>query len=241
MPTRIFVAAFLLLPIRAFAQAPGPPSGWSGKASLSFVAASGNTDTQTLGVSGEVGYHPARWSAHAEASLVRTKTAGTLNADELTSEVRFTRRVTTRIQGYGQLDYLKNRFAGIASRVAVNSGLAWDFLPPKAPRALQFVAGLGYTHETNLVAGNRSFATGNAGLRFSWHLSKTAQITDNGLFTGSLQNAADWRITNMVAISAAINAVFSLRLSHRLDFVNLPVPGFRRADQLTSAAIVASF
>ncbi len=233
---------FLLVPAPLLAQsAPDEPPGWSGKAELSFVSSSGNSAAQTLGASAEVAYRPPDWSVVTKSSFVRSTTRAELNAESLTGEIRATRRLQPRLEGYGQVDYLKNRFAGIVNRIATDAGVAWDALPPKAPQALQLVGGLGYSHEVNPTDGTQSFATGNAGLRYRWQLSKTARLSDDGMFTASLQTARDWRVTNTVSVSAALNAVFALKFSHRLDFVHVPVAGFRQTDQLTSAAIVASF
>jgi putative salt-induced outer membrane protein len=238
-----YLICLLLLPAPAFAQAPAnpPPPVVSGKAALSFVDAAGNSRAQTLGVSGEVTYHPDGWTGTAQAEFDRATTDGLVSAESATGELRGSRRLTKRIEGYLQTDYLKNRFAGISSRIAVSSGIAWTLTPAGASQRVELDSGLGYSHQVAPDHTTQAFATGNVGVQYRWRLSKTATLTDGGLFTGSLQSAADWRVTNTVAVSAAINSVFSLKLSHRLDFVNQPVPTFLKLDQLTSASLVASF
>jgi putative salt-induced outer membrane protein YdiY len=44
-----------------------------------------------------------------------------------------------------------------------------------------------------------------------------------------------------VAVTAALSARLSLKVSHRLSYLNRPVPGFRKTDTTLSAAMVASF
>jgi len=72
-------------------------------------------------------------------------------------------------------------------------------------------------------------------------LGRTAELTEDGAFTGSLQEPGDWRYANTIALSASLNSVFSLKLSHTLKYLNQPVGGFRSADRLVSAALVAKF
>jgi putative salt-induced outer membrane protein YdiY len=218
-----------------------PAPVWSGKIELSFVSASGNSSARTFGSSGELTFHPDGWQVANKGSFVRSTTDGEVSAQSTSAGSRVSHRISPRLDGYGQIDYLSNRFAGIESRVATDGGLAWNVVSQANGHSLQLTGGLGYTHENNLTDGNESFATGNAGVRYTWQLSKTAAISEDGLFTQSLASGTDWRVNNTLAVSAALNSVLSLKLSHRLDFVYQPVPGFGKTDQLTSAAIVASF
>lgn len=218
-----------------------PAPIWSGKIEFSFVSAAGNSSARTFGSSGEITFHPDGWQVATKGSFVRSTTDGEVSAQSTSAESRVSHQISARVDGYGQVAYLSNRFAGIESRVASDGGLAWNVLSQADGHSLQLTAGLGYSHENNLTDGTKSFATGNAGLRYVWKLSNTAAVSEDGLFTQSLASGADWRVGNTLAVSAALNSVLSLKLSHRLDFVYQPVPGFRKTDQLTSAAIVASF
>lgn len=256
---RLFVVLLLLLSLfpcfsrLALAQAaPTSPSStpispsepapvWAGKIAFSFVSAAGNSSARTFGASGDLTFHPDGWQVATKGSFIRSTTDGEVSAQSTSAESRVSHRISQRVDGYGQVDYLSNRFAGIESRLATDSGFAWNVVSKADGHSLQLTAGLGYSHENNLTDGDKSFATGNAGVRYTWQLSETAAISEDGLFTQSLVSGTDWRVGNTLAVSAALNSVLSLKLSHRLDFVYQPVPGFRKTDQLTSAAIVASF
>jgi putative salt-induced outer membrane protein YdiY len=45
----------------------------------------------------------------------------------------------------------------------------------------------------------------------------------------------------VIALTARIVSVFSLKVSNQLRFVDEPVPGFERTDSITSAALVFGF
>ncbi|HEY7789206.1 MAG TPA: DUF481 domain-containing protein [Vicinamibacterales bacterium] len=242
------IAALLLITIPASAQTPAtapappaPPPGWSGQASLSFVDASGNSHARTLGLEGKVVYHPEKWMATEQAAYARSTTDAVLSAETLTSDFLANRQITARLSGYGRLDYLRNQFAGIDDRVATDGGIGYELLPLDGPQALTVTVGLGYSHEADLSGFTQSFATDDAGASYAWKLSKTSTISDEAKYTGSLADAGNWRLRNTAAVTAAITSMFALKVSHRLDFVNQPVPGFGRTDQLTSASLVVSF
>jgi putative salt-induced outer membrane protein YdiY len=230
----------------AFAQAPPastptPPPGWSGEASLSFVDAAGNSSARTLGLEGQVIYHPTVWTVTEHALFAHSTTDGVLSAESLTNELTAERQLTERLSAYGRFDYLRNQFAGIDHRIATDGGVGYALLPPGGSQTLNVTAGLGYSREDDLAGFTQSFGTDDAGAAYAWTLSKTAKITDEAKYTGSLADAGNWRLRNTAAVTAALNARFALKLSHRLDFVNEPVPGFGRTDQLTSASLVVSF
>lgn len=247
-PRTLSICTLLLfaLTTSASAQAPAtppptPPPGWSGQASFSFVDAAGNSSARTLGLEGKVLYHPTLWTATEQATFARSTTDDVLSAESLTNDFTAERQLTARLSAYGRVNYLRNRFAGIDNRIASDGGLGYALLPPDSSQALSVTAGLGYSHEADLAGFTQSFGTDDAGASYAWTMSKTSKVTDDAKYTGSLADAGNWRLQNTAAVTAALNARFALKLSHRLDFVNEPVPGFGQTDQLTSASLVVSF
>lgn len=55
-----------------------------------------------------------------------------------------------------------------------------------------------------------------------------------------LNNAGNWRGSNKASLTVAMTRVLSVKLSHTLEFVNEPVPGFRKLDTITSAGLVVN-
>jgi len=69
----------------------------------------------------------------------------------------------------------------------------------------------------------------------------SSSLTDAALLTSALDEGDDWRFGNALAFTTAVNRVFSVKLSHELKLVNLPVAGFEKTDTILSAALVARF
>jgi len=219
---------------------PPPPPLWSGKAEVSFVSTSGNSDTQTLGAAAEVEYQPGLWSGKAKLDFIKSEANGTTNARSLAGLLRGARKLVGRLEAYAQGNYLKNTFAGIERRLSGEAGLAYDLLPPGA-HALKAQTGLGYTSEHRLAASDRSFASAAAGLLYKWTFSKTADVSNEMNYTQDLRESRDWRFGNTAAVSAGLTTIFSLKLSWALTKANDPPPGFKKTDTITKAALVARF
>ena len=60
------------------------------------------------------------------------------------------------------------------------------------------------------------------GSRYKYTLSDTAEITDDLAFTFSLSDGDDWRTSNAAALTVKIAAVFSLKVSNIVRYVNAP-------------------
>ncbi|HTD51953.1 MAG TPA: DUF481 domain-containing protein, partial [Thermoanaerobaculia bacterium] len=165
-------------------EPPKPPPLWSGKAEVSYVATSGNSDTKTLGAAGEVEYQPGPWSGKAKLEFIRSEADGVVNARSFAGLLRGARKLTARLETYAQGAYVENTFAGIDRRLAGEGGLAYLLLPGER-HTLKSEAGLGYTKENRTNGDDRSFATGRLGLLYKWKFSKTAEFSEEASYTES--------------------------------------------------------
>ncbi|MEO6327257.1 MAG: DUF481 domain-containing protein [Thermoanaerobaculia bacterium] len=226
--------------------AAAPPPLWSGKAELSYVSTSGNTSTQTIGAAGELLYQPSPWSVLFRGAFVRAEADGDLKARSVSALVKGSRDLSPRLGLFVQAGYLENTFAGIDHRIAAEGGVSYAIIA-SGRHLLKAEFGLGYTKETRLLGDDLSFASARAGLAYKCVISKTAEFTDDASFTSDLKESRDWRFQNLASVSASISTVFSLKVSHALNYVNKPAlrtapdDYFGKTDTVTSAAIVAKF
>lgn len=219
---------------------PPPPPLWSGQGELSFVSTSGNSDTQTLGVGAELAYQPLPWSAAFKAAFVRNEADGEEKANSLAAMLRGARAFSPRLEVFARGDYLKNRFAGIESRVSGEGGVAYAIFPAP-PHKLKAEAALGYTAEQRIAAPDRHFPGARVGLLYEWQISKTAVYSEELSFIEDLDDTSNWRLVNAGALTADVTTVLALKLSFAILYSNEPVPGFGKRDTTLSAAVVAKF
>jgi len=235
--------AFILLtlaPALAAAQTDPQVGPWSGTAEVSLVATSGNSDTRTFGLGGEVIYDPGVWKWLGRVAYVETEADDELRARSQSALLETARAFSERLEVYGRGGYLRDLFAGIERRLTTEGGLAYHLLATE-PHSLQVLAGLGFTDEQRSAGGDRSLGTANATGRYSWAITETNTLTEEAALVADLNAGDDWRFTNEIAATAALSTRLSLKVSHRLSFLNEPVPGFRKTDTILSAALVANF
>jgi putative salt-induced outer membrane protein YdiY len=225
-----------------FVQArPAPKPLFSGKAELSFVNTTGNTTTQTLGTAVGFKVRPDHWLVESDSDFVRTTTDDALQAEAVSSTLRFSRAVSQRVDAYGQTRYARNAFAGLRNQYAYELGFSARLLEKPNPHRLNGELAFGYISEDRVEEEDRTLATCSTGMRYAWKLSRTSEFTQDTYFTVDMGRAGDFRVRNASSIAAALTATLSLKFSHTLMYLNQPVDGFRRTDTVNSAALVARF
>ncbi len=252
-PLALLVPLFLLVAAVAQAQVPAPanlpkvapppnapPPFREGSLDFSFLAATGNSDAQTIGLSGDIIFRPDDWEIRNRAGFLRAETDDELTAEAFFYNFRAARKITPRLSAYGQYDYLRDRFAGIDHRNVLTGGLDY-LLVDQGPHRLSLFGGLGYLNEQRLAGDDISTAVFDAGWAYRLKFSDTAEFTDDFRYDQSLSDGDDWRIGHTAALSAKLTSLFSLKVSHNIRYVNAQPPGFDKTDTITAVALVAKF
>jgi putative salt-induced outer membrane protein YdiY len=221
---------------------PPPPPSWTGSGQVSFLRTSGNTETSVLGLGTELKYKgPSPWSAAVAAALNRGSVSGQENLKNLTASLRGGRAFGVKTVLFLQGAYTEDIYAGIDSRWEGELGLARK-LTLTDPHQLAIEGGMGFAHEVRLPEKSiENFAFGRAGLNYKFIISKTADLRNEANYVANLKDTADWRFHNVAALSAALSARFSLKISHTLNRLNRPPLGKKKTDTTVAAALVAKF
>ncbi|MBI2214125.1 MAG: DUF481 domain-containing protein [Acidobacteria bacterium] len=238
---RLLAAVTITLAVASLAAAEDVPARpWSGSAELSYVATSGNTDTRSLGLGGELQFKPAVWTYELGLNYVEAETDGVTSAEKLTARFGASRPISERLEYYARVSYLSDEFAGIDSNVSGDTGVAWKALTGEH-HFLDLGTGIGYTSESRTVGANREFATGTLFAKYKYVFSKNAELTDDASYVHDFERSDNWRFLNSVAVIAAINSMFSLKAYYNVVHLNEPVAGFEKSDSTSGVSLVAKF
>lgn len=219
-----------------------PPPAWTGSSQISFLRTSGNTETSVLGLAGELKYQGSSpWSTAAAAAFNRGSVSGEENLRNLGASLRAARSLDPKSDLFLEFTYASDSYAGIDSRAGAELGLARK-LTASGPHALSVEAGFGLAREVRLpMKVADTFAFGRAGLTYKYAFSKTAEFENAARYVANLKHAADWRLLNLAAISAALNSKFSVKLSYSVNHLNTPPALKKKTDATMAAALVARF
>jgi putative salt-induced outer membrane protein YdiY len=249
LPRALAVVALLsVLSVSAAAQSPvvppapppppPPPPRTEFAGDFSFVGTSGNASTESLGLGAEYVQRPQDWELRGKVGYIRSHSDSELTAESTAVLLRATHTVSRRVGYFGEYNFLRDRFAGVASRHDVVGGVSYLFLDTARQQCSGNV-GLGYSNEQRLVGDDLSNAIWTSGENYRAKLSDTAEFTDDLVVNQALSDAGDWRIAHVAALSAKLTSVFSLRVSSTVRYVHQPVAGFETTDTVTAIALVA--
>jgi len=183
---------------------------------------------------------PGEWVVRTRGAFNRNKSEAALTAESIQYLLRTDREVGTRASVFGEYTFFRDEFAGIEHRNSVVEGVAYKVVNEEA-QVLSLDGGLGYLNEHRLTDPDVSTATYEAGGKYNWRISPTAEISEDVRFTGVFDQPNDWRAVNVVAIAARLNAMFSLKASNTIRYTNAPLAPFKSTDTTTSIALVAKF
>jgi putative salt-induced outer membrane protein len=233
---------FALYPALTRAQPPSPstPPSREGSVEFAFIGTTGNASTQTIGLGGEVILRPRQWVVRSRGAFNRNKSEATLTAESAQYLIRTDRELGTRSSVFGEYTFFRDEFAGIEHRSGMVGGLAYKVVNQDA-HVLSLDGGLGYLNEHRLTDPDVSTATYEVGGKYYWQISPTAELNEDVRFTGVFDQPNDWRAVNVVAISARLNSLFSLKASNTIRYTNAPLAPFKSTDTNTAIALVATF
>jgi putative salt-induced outer membrane protein YdiY len=184
-----------------------------------------------------VTWRPDPWTHAAKATFAQTQSDGELDARSLTALFRSARVINERLSAYGQYDVLRDVFAGVDGRHVFEGGLS--YLAYDSPRhRLRLDSALGYLYEQR-PEENFDSATLSAGAAYRLAISATSEFTYAPRFLLPLAELGAWKFDQEAALTAALNSVLSLKLSHTVRYSAEPPEGFDTTDAIMAVSLVA--
>ncbi|HXU31532.1 MAG TPA: DUF481 domain-containing protein [Thermoanaerobaculia bacterium] len=222
--------------------------GWAGEAGLSLVATSGNSEGQTLGLSGKGTYTGARDAWTVEAAGLRTETTRTtflgiarpdggfdirqiddksVTAENYALRGRYDREITSSYFWFAGAGWERNTFAGFDARYQGVAGVGRKWLDGESTK-FRTDLGLTYTSQKNVIGSTDEFA----GVRFSWDFSR--KLGSSTTFANVLaldtnfDESADYRVDTLSTLGVAMSDRLAIQIGLRLLYDHQP--GFERVE-----------
>ncbi|HEY3045123.1 MAG TPA: DUF481 domain-containing protein [Vicinamibacterales bacterium] len=235
-PTFLIVLT-LLAPVTAAAQTPPPPPLWDVQIGASFVGTSGNSDTSSVGA--DFGLHrrwPV-WQFESAAAAVRSSSNDVRTAERYLGMFRGQRKLTA-IVGLSAGEKLeRDQFSGINFRSITDGGLTWALVRGPA-WTLDGITAIALNHERTTFGPDSNHPIGVFQALSRIPFGTSGATTQRFTFYPDFKDADAHRSEFEAAVQAALNSRLALKLGYLVRRSNLPVPGFKKTDALTTASVV---
>lgn len=213
---------------------------WQGQLGFSYLATTGNTETESLGLDLEAVRRPTPWGMKVAASFNRVEEENVKTAERYYAGIRGTRDLSERWNLFAGLSAERDEFSGIEQRSILELGGEYLALP--GPRhLLSFDLALTWTDEQRVAPENDDSSLGGLlGLDYEFEISETAVFTQGLKYYANFDNSSDWRADSLTALTANLNQRLALRVGHEIRYRNLPIGANKDTDTTTRVSLVVS-
>lgn len=233
------MASLMMLGGIALAEEAGEEAAarnWESSVGLSYLATSGNSDTETLGVEFTYQRQPTPWGYSVQASYSRAEENSVTTTERTFLGIRGERRLNERWNIFAGVNGERDRFAGFDSRLIVESGGEWKALLGPT-HTLSLDAGLTWTTEDRLSETTDSVG-GILGLAYKWKISETASLKQRLAYYPNFDESDDWRLTSETSLEASLTQRLAVKIGYLVRYDNLPVVGFDDTDTTAQVSLV---
>jgi len=222
-------------------RADEPPPGWSGNLGAGLSWTSGNTDTRTYNVSGNLVRHDGDNLFKGSALFLRGEKDGELTVDKLSGIGRDELTLTPALFAFGQLGYLRDHFKELDRSIDATVGLGWKVVDvPSATFAID--AGAGAIHEKYSGEDGHTKATVRLGESVTWNISESAKLTHSASGLWKTSDTGDAVYHGELALSTAISAHSRLEIGVADDYrTRIPDPTLDKNDVSVVTSLVLTF
>ena len=233
-----FLAVLVLMPLSTFAQdAEEETSPWTGKASLGYLATSGNTENSTLNTGFELGYTAGKWAHLAEAFAINASESEITSAEAYELRWKSERKLTDHDFLFGRLQWRKDRFGGYATQFSQTVGYGRRLIENDKHK-LNAEVGAGARQSESQLGFKDDETIGRAGLYYKWQFSETAEFRQDLTTEVGEMNTYSESVTS---ISAKLLGDLALVVSYTIKN-NSDVPLLtEKTDTYTALSIEYSF
>jgi len=194
---------------------------WSGKATIGYLATSGNTDNSNLNTGFELAYAPGKWTHGVQVLAIYATESNATTAEAYDVGWKSERKLSDENYLFGRLDWRKDRFSSFETQASQTLGYGRRLIHSDKYK-LNLEVGAG-ARQSDLADGSSTSETIlRGGLNFAWTLSETAEFKQGLVVEAGDDNTFSESITELSArLVGNLALVASYRVRHNSDVLPL--------------------
>ncbi|NQD38668.1 DUF481 domain-containing protein [Permianibacter sp. IMCC34836] len=242
---RLALTTTLLLPAAVLAEdATEATPAWKGEGELGYVAARGNTDTETVSGKLKLGYASGAWSHELGLAALKSTAEDpdtgedeeTANRYQVTGQSNYA--VSERSYAFGSFRYEKDEFSGYDHQTTLAVGYGYHFLNEELHK-LSAEVGAGQRRSELIDTGEKESETiMRLRVAHGWQFTASSKWTNDLLVEAGDENTFSEFVTGL---KVDMNSSFAIKVAYAIR-QNSEVPDDReKTDTLTTINLVFGF
>jgi len=229
--------AVLILPISLYAQDVEEKSPWAGKATLGYLATSGNTENSTLNTGFEVAYSSGKWTHLLQAAAITASENEVTTAEAYDLGWKSERKITDHDFLFGRVQWRKDNFGAYDTQLSETLGYGRRLIDNEKHK-LNAELGVGARQSELQLGGKEDETILTAGGYYKWLFSETAEFRQDLVVEAGGENAYTESVT---AISAKLVGDLALVASYTIKNNSDVPPLTEKTDTYTALSLEYSF
>jgi putative salt-induced outer membrane protein len=212
-------------------------SPWEGKATLGYLATSGNTENSTLNSGVEVGFTTGKWQHIANASAIHASENEVTTSEAYELGWKTERNLNEHDFLFGRLDWRKDRFGGFDTQFSQTVGYGRRLINSDK-HVLNVEAG-GGARQSELQDGmSENETVFRAGAYYKWLFSETAEFRQDLTAESGSENTY---LESVTAVSAKLFGDLALVASYTIKHNTDVPPLTEETDTYTALSLEYAF
>jgi len=208
---------------------------------LSLVDTSGNTDTTSLAFEFKA---DKSWSDHAlklNANAYYSEDSGEESKNKFSVELNYNYPSTSIWAFDYQLGYKEDKFSTYESQLYTGPGVKYKAIE-NDKRTLDLYANVLYASDKLQDADESDdYMAYKIALDYSCLVLENLTFKQEANWRGSFEESDVYFIYSKTALESKISDIFSMGLSYKVDYANLPLAGTERSDRTMMASLIIDY
>lgn len=230
------IVAALLAPMALMAQEEAE-NPWSGKATLGYLATSGNTENSTLNTGVEVAFATGQWAHIAKAAAISASENEVTTAEAYQLGWKTERNLTDKDFLFGLLEWRKDNFGAFDTQFSQTVGYGRRVIDTDRHH-LNVEAGVGARQSETQAGLTENETIFRGGAYYKWQFSETAEFRQDLTLESGSENTYSESVS---AVSAKLLGNLALVASYTIKH-NSDVPVLtEKTDTFTALSLEYAF
>lgn len=210
------------------------------KTVLSYSNTKGNTDTTRFGLDFHGERKRKKNSITLDVTALQSSSNGIEDNNKWNVLAQYDRDLTKKLFFNYLISYGEDKFSGFDYQFNTGPGFGYKALSSDAHK-LDLRANALYSKDDIADGGTNEYASWVAGFNYKWAVLENLDFLQDAHFKSQFDHFENYFVYSKTAIESQLNGMFSLGLSYKIDYKNIPAEGRKRTDRVFLASLIINY
>jgi len=210
------------------------------KTVLSYSNTKGNTDTTRFGLDFHGERKRSKNTITLDVDALQSSSNGVEDNNKWNALAQYDRDLTKRLYFNYLISYGEDKFSGFDYQFNTGPGLGYKAIDSDT-HSLKLRANALYSKDSIENGGTNEYASWVAGFNYKWAVLENLDFLQDAHFKSQVDHFENYFVYSKTAIESQLNGMFSLGLSYKIDYKNIPAEGRKRTDRVFLASLIINY